>query len=383
MHIQTKTVHAGYGASGPEQPVVSPIQPGTIFTHPATGFDSRAGSYGYARYGNPNRSELEQMLASLENGAICAAFSSGMASITAVFQVLNPGDHVVVCDDVYHGTRAVLNDIMGRWGLEFTYVDVTDPQNVANAIRPETKLIWLETPSNPRMLICDIAAICSKATSASDSAQSQKIRVCVDNTWGTPILQNPLNLGADLVMHSCTKYIGGHSDVLAGAIIAKEHDDFMESIRTIQKQTGAVVSPFDSWMLVRSLKTLVARMRMHCENAKLIANYLSEHPKVEEVYYPGLAHSPGHEIAKRQMSDFGGMVSALFKGNRDQILRAIGEAKLFKVATSLGGVESLWEHRQSSEGPTSKTPPNLVRMSIGIEHPDDLIADIDQVLAKL
>ena len=381
MNIQTKAIHAGYSAHGPEQPVVSPLQPGTIFTHPLTGFDSAAGSYGYSRYGNPNRRELEQILTALEGGAISAAFSSGMAAITAVFQVLSPDDHVVVCNDVYHGTRAVLNDIMKRWGLMVTYVDAADVNAVAQAMQPQTRIVWLETPSNPRLLISDIAAISAMVREI--EREPHQIKVCVDNTWGTPILQQPLVLGADIVMHSCTKYIGGHSDVLAGALIARHQDAFFESIRTLQKQTGAVLSPFDSWMLVRSLKTLPIRMRVHCENAARIAAFLQQHPKVGEVFYPGLPESPGHDIALRQMSDFGGMVSALFLSKKEKILQEIATSRLFKVATSLGGVESLWEHRQSSEGPTSTTPENLVRMSVGIEHPDDLIADIEMVLDRL
>lgn len=381
MHIQTRAIHAGYSAEGPRQPVVSALQPGTIYTHPETGFDASNGSFGYARYGNPNRHELETMLASLENGEVGVAFSSGMAAITAVFQVLSPGDHVIVCDDVYHGTRAVLNQIMARWGLECTYVDVTNPGNVALAVQPNTRLVWLETPSNPRMLICDIAEIVRLVRA--QTLSGNHIQIGVDNTWATPVLTNPLDLGADLVMHSCTKYIGGHSDILAGALIARKDDEFIDSIRTLQKQTGAVASPFDCWMLVRSLKTLVPRMRSHCENAMAVAQYLRAHPKVEAVYYPGLPDSPGHEVAKRQMRDFGGMVSVLFAVKKEQILKGIASAKLFKVATSLGGVESLWEHRQSSEGPTSKTPENLVRISVGIEHPDDLIADLEHVLASM
>lgn len=381
MHIQTKAIHSGYSAKGPEQPVVSGMQPGTIYTHPETGFDASNGSFGYARYGNPNRRELETMLASLENGAVAAAFSSGMAAITAVFQVLQPGDHVVVCDDVYHGTRAVLNEIMVRWGLECTYVDVTQPGNVADAIRQNTRLVWLETPSNPRMLICDIEATVQVVRAATPAGAY--IHIGVDNTWATPVLTNPLDLGADLVMHSCTKYIGGHSDVLAGAIISRENDAFIDRVRTIQKQTGAVASPFDCWMLVRSIKTLVARMRMHCENAMAVARFLDSHPRVEAVFYPGLPHSPGHEIARKQMRDYGGMISVLLDADKDRILQAIGTSHLFKVATSLGGVESLWEHRQSSEGLSSKSPVNLVRMSVGIEHPDDLIADLTAVLERM
>jgi cystathionine gamma-synthase len=263
----------------------------------------------------------------------------------------------------------------------FTYVDAADVNAVAQAMQPQTRIVWLETPSNPRLLISDIAAISAMVREI--EREPHQIKVCVDNTWGTPILQQPLVLGADIVMHSCTKYIGGHSDVLAGALIARHQDAFFESIRTLQKQTGAVLSPFDSWMLVRSLKTLPIRMRVHCENAARIAAFLQQHPKVGEVFYPGLPESPGHDIALRQMSDFGGMVSALFLSKKEKILQEIATSRLFKVATSLGGVESLWEHRQSSEGPTSTTPENLVRMSVGIEHPDDLIADIEMVLDRL
>lgn len=381
MRIETKTIHSGYHAEGPDRPVTPPIHPSTIWTHPETGFDASVGSFGYLRYGNPNRSEIEQILATLENGKICTTFSSGMASITAVFQALDPGDHVIVCEDVYHGTRAILNGIMHRWGLQTSYVDATDPARIEAALTARTRLIWLETPSNPMLLISDIREVVQRVRNS--GVPDGKVIICVDNTWATPVLQNPLDLGADLVMHSCTKYIGGHSDVLAGAVIMKEEDEFSDRIRTTQKQIGAVVSPFECWMLVRSVKTLVARMRMHCENTRLVANFLNTHDKIEKVYYPGLPDSPGHEVAKSQMSDFGGMVSALFAGKKEQIMQGIAKARLISVATSLGGVESLWEHRQSSEGPASVTPANLVRISIGIEHPDDLIEDINQVLRQL
>src|SRR5690606_18022922 len=209
------------------------------------------------------------------------------------------------------------------------------------------------------------------------------VLVGIDNTWATPVLQRPLELGADLVMHSATKYIGGHSDVLAGAVIFKKQDAFSDRVQVTQKQVGAVLPPFEAWMLVRSVKTLVARMRMHCENARAIAVFLDNHPRIQKVYYPGLPGAQGHAVAKRQMSDFGGMVSALFDAEKEQIMKGLARARLISVATSLGGVESLWEHRQSSEGPQSATPPNLVRLSIGIEHPEDLIEDIDQVLRQL
>jgi cystathionine gamma-synthase len=381
MRIETKTIHSGYHADGPNRPVTPPIHPSTIWTHPETGFDGSPGSFGYQRYGNPNRNELEQILASLENGQVCTTFSSGMASITAVFQALQPGDHVVVCEDVYHGTRAVLNGIMQRWGLETTYVDATKPELIEAALTSRTRLVWLETPSNPMLFITDIRDVVRRVRHS--GMPDGKVIICVDNTWATPVLQNPLDLGADLVMHSCTKYIGGHSDILAGAIIMKEANEFSERIQVTQKQIGAVVSPFESWMLVRSVKSLVARMRMHCENTRQIAEFLKKHSKIQEVYYPGLPESPGHQIAKAQMSDFGGMLSILIDGKKEQIMKGIAKARLISVATSLGGVESVWEHRQSSEGPTSKTPENLVRISVGIEHPDDLMEDIDQVLRQL
>jgi cystathionine gamma-synthase len=379
MKLATQTIHSGYHADGPNQPVVPPLQPGTIWTHPEDGFDNRAGSLGYARYGNPNRNELEQILSKLEGGSSCTVYASGMAAIMAVLQAHAPGDHVLVCDDVYHGTRALLGGIMHRWGLHVTYVDATSLDAIAAAITPQTRLIWLESPSNPMMRISDIAGVCRLA--AQHSARlGHKIRVGVDNTWATPVLQHPLQLGADLVMHSCTKYLGGHSDILAGAIICREDDDFALRLKETHKQVGAVLPAFDSWMLVRSIKTLVPRVRMHCENARQIAAFLDQHPHVEKVYYPGLPHATGHAIAREQMEDFGGMISFLVKADKPAILKGIRNAALIQVATSLGGVESLWEHRQSSEGPASATPVNLVRLSVGLEDPDDLIRDIDQVL---
>lgn len=381
MRLETKTIHSGYHAEGPNRPVTPPMHLSTIWTHPEDGFNGSPGSFGYQRYGNPNRSEIENILATLEGGSSCTTFSSGMAAITAVFQALDPGDHVIVCNDVYHGTRAILNGIMHRWGLKATYVDVTDPANVEDALTAQTKLVWLESPSNPMLLISDIREIVRRVRKS--GVPDASVMICVDNTWATPVLQRPIELGADLVMHSVTKYIGGHSDILAGAIIMKDQNEFSERIQITQKQIGAVISPFESWMLVRSVKTLVARMRMHCDNARQIAEFLHTHPRILKVYYPGLPDAQGHEVAKSQMSDFGGMISMLIDGKKEQIMKGITQARLISVATSLGGVESLWEHRQSSEGPQSATPPNLVRLSVGIEHPTDLIEDIDMVLKGL
>jgi cystathionine gamma-synthase len=384
MHPATKAIHSGYHADGPNQPVVPPLHTSTIWTHPETGLNRGPGSYAYTRFRNPNRSEFEDVVTALENGATSIAFSSGMAAIASVFQAYAPGDHIVVCDDVYFGTRQILSGMMNRWGLQVTYADARNPQNIMDAITPKTKLIWLESPSNPMLYITDIRKVCEivcAGTAGKDP--SAYIRICVDNTWATPLLQNPLDLGADLVMHSASKYFSGHSDILAGVITCKHDDDFAATIRENQRTGGAVLSPFDAWMLVRSVKSLYARMKIHCENARLIAEYLRDHPKVEAVFYPGFADSEGHAVAKSQMSDFGGMVSALFVGKKEQIVQGITRARLFKVATSLGGVESTWENRKSSEGETSKTPDNLIRISVGIEDPRDLIADIDQVLEAL
>jgi len=411
MHPATKAIHSGYHADGPNQPVVPPLHTSTIWTHPETGLNRGPDSYAYSRFRNPNRSEFEDVVTALENGATSVAFSSGMAAIASVFQAYAPGDHIVVCDDVYFGTRQILAGMMNRWGLQVTYADARNPQNIMDAITPKTKLIWLESPSNPMLYITDIRKVCelvragtSRTTGTTETTRhaetagtagtvettetagkdpSAYIRICVDNTWATPLLQNPLDLGADLVMHSASKYFSGHSDILAGVITCKHDDDFAARILENQRTGGAVLSPFDAWMLVRSAKSMYARMKIHCENARLIAEFLRDHPKVEAVFYPGFADSEGYAVAKSQMSDFGGMVSALFVGKKEQIVQGITRARLFKVATSLGGVESTWENRKSSEGETSKTPDNLIRISVGIEDPRDLIADIDQVLEAL
>lgn len=432
MHPSTKAIHASYHADGPNQPVSPPLHTSTIWTHGETGLNRGPDSYAYTRFRNPNRQEFEQVVTALEGGATTIAFSSGMAAITAVFQALKPGDHVIVCDDVYFGTRLLLDGLMKRWGIQTDYVDARVPANIEAALRPETRLVWLESPSNPMLYITDIREVCDRVRSksasspattesgenpgsvaakindlesssdnkgmsggsASDGVSNVKsgentskitneyIYICVDNTWATPLLQQPLALGADIVMHSCSKYFSGHSDILAGSITCKSDDDFAAKVLDNQRTGGAVLAPFDAWMLTRSTKTLHARMRIHCENAKIMAEYLQEHPKVEQVFYPGLADVQGHEIAKKQMSDFGGMVSTLIKADKTSIVKEITMAKVFKVATSLGGVESTWENRKSSEGEGSNTPDNLVRFSVGIEDPRDLISDVEQVLKR-
>ncbi|HET6528140.1 MAG TPA: aminotransferase class I/II-fold pyridoxal phosphate-dependent enzyme, partial [Balneolaceae bacterium] len=327
----------------------------------------------YTRDANPNRLQLEYLLARLEEGENCTVFSSGVAAATAVLQALKPGDHVLMPDDVYTGNRQLINNVMKPWGLEADFIPMIDVSNIKKAIKKNTVLIWVETPSNPLLNITDIEAVC-------DLAHQNDAIVCVDNTWPSPVNQMPLNLGADLVLHSSTKYFGGHSDILGGAVIGKKAGGIMERIRNLQTLTGAVPSPEDCWMLSRSIRTLPYRMRAHNENAMKVAEFLQNHSKVEKVLYPGLKTHEGHEIAQQQMSGFGGMISFLVKGDADDALKIVASSKLITHATSLGGVESLWEHRRSSEGPNSTAPENLIRISVGLEHPDDLLADLEQAL---
>jgi cystathionine gamma-synthase len=313
---------------------------------------------------------LESVLASLESAAACAAFSSGAAAITAVFQALKPGDEVLISDDVYSGTRAIANLIMTQWQLHIRYVQ---PENMLAEATPATRLLWLETPSNPMLRIADIKSIAT-------AARARGILTLVDNTWATPLLQQPLLLGADLVVHSATKYLGGHSDILGGAVMAADVEGIFKQIRIIQTFGGAVPSPFDCWLLVRSIKTLPLRLERQVANAQRIASFLEGHPLVEKVFYPGLASHPNYDLAQTQMRGPGAMISFQVKGGRAEALKTVGAAKLIIHATSLGGVESTWEQRATSEGPLSQTPQNLIRLSVGAEHVEDLMADISQAL---
>ncbi|MGH2544862.1 MAG: trans-sulfuration enzyme family protein, partial [Ardenticatenaceae bacterium] len=351
--------------------VTAPIHLSTTFERDADGGYSRG--HIYSRSGNPNRDLLEDRLCQLEGGESAAAFSSGMAAIGAVFQALSTGDHVVAPSDCYHGTAALLREVFARWGLETTFADVTDPSEVEQAMKPNTRLVWVETPSNPLLKITDIAEVGGIAHEVG--------AVCAcDNTWATPMLQRPFEFGADLSIHATTKYLGGHSDVLGGAVVSRASDEFFERVRKVQVTYGAVPSPFDCWLVLRGIRTLHLRMRAHSENAVKVASFLDQHPKVEKVFYPGLADHPGHEMAARQMRDFGGMVSFQVKGGRDEATAVAAGVRVFTRATSLGGTESLIEHRASIEGPQTRTPENLLRTSIGIENADDLIEDLNQAL---
>ena len=328
----------------------------------------------YSRASNPTRAALEQCLAVLEQGAAATAFPSGSAASMAVFQSLAPGDHVLAPDDMYHGTRTQLRDLLQRWGLEHSVVDMTDPDAVRAALRPQTRLLWVETPSNPLLKVSDIAALAQLAHAAG-------ARCVVDNTFATPVLQQPLSLGADLVMHSTTKYLGGHSDLLGGAVIAREDDAFFARVRDFQTKAGAVPAPFDCWLLQRSIATLPYRVRAQAANAQRLAEFLAAQARVAAVHYPGLATHPGHALATRQMRCGGAMLSFQVRGGRDEALAVSAGVRLFTRATSLGGVESLIEHRASVEGPHTSTPENLLRVSVGLEHVDDLIEDLRQALA--
>jgi len=371
MRFETRAIHTGLNIGNPSSSVVPPISPSTIFEVDAEGREEK--DLHYTRLGNPNRLQFEAVIASLENGKAASAFSSGIAAATAVLQALDPGDHIIIPEDVYAGNRKMVKNIMNRWGLESSFIDMTSLNEIESHIKKNTKLIWMETPSNPLMRITDIKAV-------SELAKSHAIRTVVDNTWPTPVNQLPLDLGADLVLHSTSKYFGGHSDILGGAVVTATDDDFFERIRMIQKMAGAVPSPQDCWMLSRSTRTLAYRMRGHNEHARIVADFLSNHKRVESVYYPGLECHPGHTIAKKQMNGFGGMISFLAGRGAAEAVQIVGRSKLIKRATSLGGVESTWEHRQSSEGEGSVSPDTMIRMSVGLEHPDDLIGDLEMAL---
>ena len=352
--------------------LASPIYLSTTYERDADG--SFKHGYLYARNANPNRDSLERSLTALEGGFSALAYASGQAATMNLFLALAPGDHVLIPTDAYYGTPALLEELMHPWGLTYTRVDMTDLAAVQAAMHENTRVVWVETPSNPLLKIADIRAIADIAHAGN--------AVCVcDNTWATPILQRPLDLGCDVVMHATTKYFGGHSDVLGGALILKEDGKLYERLRRLQSVGGAVPSPFECWLVLRGIKTLVARVRMQSETAGKVAEFLASHPHVEAVHYPGLTSDPGHELAKKQMTGgYGAMLSIQVRGDAEAAIRVAAKVQIFTRATSLGGVESLIEHRASVEGPNSQTPPNLLRLSIGLEHADDLIFDLKRAL---
>jgi len=389
MKIETRAVHAGRRPEGGSRDVVPAIHLSTTFHKADDG--SLPGGYLYGRPNNPNREALERALASLEEGAVALAFSPGSAATLAVFQSLAPGDHVIAAEDAYYGTPILLRTVMANWGLKHTLVNMQDLGAVERAITAATRLIWTETPSNPLLNVTDLRAIVALAK------KCDAIVAC-DNTWATPLFTQPLQLGVDIVMHSVTKYLSGHSDVTMGALVfrenggkengrgeagGKEKKPLFEKIVSIQREGGAVPSPFECWLTLRGLQTFPYRVRAHAENAHRVAEFLSTQPKIEAVHYPGLPSHPGHKIAAAQMSGFGGMMSIQVKGGKPEAFKLVAGLKLFSHATSLGSTHSLIEHRASVEGANTRSPENLLRLSIGLEHPDDLIDDLEQALKKL
>lgn len=373
MKKETQAIHATNLVDETAGAIATPIFLSTTFVREADG--SYPKGHMYSRNSNPNRDALEKGLAILEGGAKAFAFGSGLAAVSAVFQCMKSGDHVLMPAVGYYASMKLAEEIMGPWGLEMSQVNMEDLEAVQAAIQPNTKLIWVETPANPLLGISDIQAICTLA-------HSHGIFVGIDNTIATPILQNPISLGADIVMHATTKYIGGHSDVLGGAIIMREENDWSARIKRVQILMGATQNPLDCYLLARGLKTLPLRMREHSASALTLAQKLEKHIAIEKVHYPGLISHPQHELAKRQMPNgFSGMISIQIKGDEANARKVASSLKLFQQATSLGGVESLVEHRRSIEGPDSKTPGNLLRLSVGLEHVDDLWEDLDQALS--
>lgn len=373
LRFETRAIHVGQEPEELYGAVNVPIYQTSTYAQPAVGRPKR---YDYARGGNPTREAFQAALASLEGGVRALAFGSGLAAEATLLLTLSPGDRVLLPDDVYGGTYRLLARVLAAWGLGHDVVDMTDPDALRAAIRPETRLVWIETPTNPLLKIVDIAA-------CAEIAHAAGARCVVDNTFATPYLQQPLELGADVVVHSVTKYLGGHSDLLMGALVTND-EDLAERLAFLQNAVGAVPGPMDCYLALRGLKTLAVRMRAHCEGARAVAAFLAEHPRVVRVHYPGLPQHPGHAVAARQMADFGGMVS-FEVGSEAEAVRIAESTELFFLAESLGGVESLIEvpapmTHASVAGSPLAVPPTLIRLSVGLEHPEDLIADLARAL---
>jgi cystathionine gamma-synthase len=372
MRFETIAIHAGMHIDESTGAVSLPIHLSTTYERGVEGDTPRG--YSYIRDGNPTQTHLEQALAAIDVAESALVFASGMAAGTALLHALPGGSHVIFPDDSYYSFRILASDYFSKWNLSSSIVPMEDIEVVRRAVRPETKLIWIETPSNPLLKIVDIAAL-------SAIAHEHGALAVVDGTFATPALQRPIENGADAVLHSTTKYLGGHSDVQGGSIAFRERNAFFVAVDHARKLTGGVASPFNSWLVLRGIRSLAARMRVHSENARRVAQFLATHPRVDVVYYPGLSTHPRHDIARRQMSDFGGMLSFLVRGGREEALGVASRVQIFTRATSLGGVESFIEHRASSEGPSSHTPQNLLRLSVGLESAEDLIDDLRQALA--
>lgn len=378
MKPATKFIHAGAEPDPSTGAIMTPIFQTSTYVQEAPGVNK---GFEYARSQNPTRKALEEALAIIENGKFGLAFSSGVAATDAVIKLLTPGDEVICANDMYGGTYRLFTKVFERFGIVFKYIDTTNTKNVSDAITSKTKLVWLETPTNPLMNITDIAAIAS-------ITKEKNILLAVDNTFASPALQNPLDLGADIVMHSVTKYLGGHSDVIQGALVMNDAD-LREKLYFIQKSCGAVPGPMDCFLVLRGIKTLGVRMKAHCENGTKIAHWLRSHPKIAKVYWPGFEDHPGYAVAKKQMKDFGGMISFELKNDSvEEARRVLSSTHLFSLAESLGGVESLINHPASmthasiprEERIKNGLSDSLIRLSVGIEDADDLIEDLEKAI---
>lgn len=372
MRFETLAIHAGAEKDAETGAVASPLHLTTTFKHGPAG--ERIGGYEYQRESNPTQDRLETCLAALEGGERALVFASGMAAMQGLLDSLPNGAHILIPNDCYAGLRTLCGEFLPLRDIRATGVDMADLLAVKSAMTAATRLIWAETPSNPLLQIADIAAL-------AEIAHAQNALLVCDNTFATPALQQPLQLGADVVMHSTTKYFGGHSDVMGGALIFGQANDFFQQVAHRRHITGNIAAPFNSWLILRGARSLPARMAWHCANAKRVAEFLAVQPQISAVYYPGLPTHPGHAVAKEQMRDFGGMLSVQFAEGRDAALRFASRVKVFTNATSLGGVESLIEHRASIEGAHPVSPQNLIRISVGLEHADDLIEDLKQALS--
>jgi cystathionine beta-lyase len=381
MKFATKAIHAGVHPDPATGAIMTPIYQTSTYVQDGVGNHK---GYEYSRTQNPTRHALEKNIAAIENGKHGACFGSGLAAIDCIIKMLNPGDEVISTNDLYGGSYRIFNTIFAKYGIVFHFVDMQNPANVEALVNENTKLIWVETPTNPMMNIIDIEAMAQIAKSA-------KALLCVDNTFATPYLQNPLDLGADFVMHSVTKYLGGHSDVVMGALVCND-DALANEMYRIQNSSGAVTAPMDSFLVLRGIKTLHLRVQRHCENGIQIVNYLQQHPKVAKVYWPGFETHPNHEVAKKQMRGFGGMISFTLKGDRlEDALAFVKNVEIFALAESLGGVESLIGHPATMTHASipkevrekSGVVDSLIRLSVGIEDAQDLIEDLDQALAAL
>ncbi len=378
MKFGTKAIHAGVQPDPATGAIMTPIY--QTSTYVQDGIGNHKG-YQYSRTQNPTRHALEKNIAAIENGKYGACFGSGLAAIDCMIKILNPGDEVVSTNDLYGGTYRLFTTIFAKYGIKFHFVGMGDPAEVKKHINKNTKLIWVETPTNPMLNVIDIVAMASLAKEAN-------AMLCVDNTFATPYLQNPLDLGADVVMHSVTKFLGGHSDVVMGALVTSD-DKIANEIYRIQNSSGAVTAPMDSFLVLRGIKTLHLRVQRHCENAEKVANFLISHPKVDKVYWPGLASHPNHDIAKKQMRGYGGMMSFTLKGNKmEDAHSVVSKVEIFALAESLGGVESLIGHPATmthgsipkEEREKTGIVDSLIRLSVGVEDADDLVADLKQAL---